>query len=106
MGMLLLARAFGAGASGMGAVPFLLGLFVANGVIAGRAVGALVGCSWSVGAWLVGVPVAAAASILPGVVWNNTPGGSALLVRLFGVTAAVAVVWALRASRTVRRGSG
>jgi hypothetical protein len=103
--VLVLARSYGAGAYGIGAVPFLLGFFVATGVVAGRAVGALVGRVWSVAAWLFGVPVGVAAFVGSGAVWNSTPSESALLVRLFAITAVAAVLWAFGSSEKARLGA-
>ncbi len=103
--MLTLARAYGAGPYGFAGVPFLLGLFVSSGVIAGRAVGALVGRVSSTGAWLLGVPSALATLAASGAVWNGTPSDRPLLVRLFAISAAVSGAWALGSSQRARRGA-
>lgn len=103
--LLVVARTAGAGAYGIGAVPFLLGLFVATGVIAGRAVGSVVRRVWRAGAWLFGVPTGVASSVVQAAVWNTTPSESRLLVRLFAVTAAASVAWALASNRRARWGA-
>jgi len=76
-----------------------------SGVIAGRAVGDLVIRVWVPAAWLLGVPVACATFIASGAVWNATPSESPLLVRLFAVTTAGSIAWALSARRRARRGA-
>ena len=105
MAMLLLARAFGAGTYGIGAVPFLFGLFVASGVIAGRAAGALVRRAWSPAGAIVGAAIGMGAFVVAGALWNATPSDRPLLVREYGLTTAVAAAWALASTRTARRGA-
>jgi hypothetical protein len=103
MFMLVLAMVYGAGPYGMAGVPFLFGLFLATAVVAGRATGSIVGRLSSVGAWVVGDPVAVAAFIGSAAVWNGTPSESPLLVRIFGITAAVSVTWALASRGAARK---
>ena len=103
--MLLLARRYGAGAYGIGAVPFLVIQFVLTGVVAGRAVGSLLKRLWrplaQAAAWGAGA-VAAAVALET---WNTKPTGEPLLTPLFLVLLAPAAVWAIVAPPRSRNGA-
>ena len=103
--MLLLARAYGAGQYGVGAIPFLLLQFVLTGVVAGRAVASLLQRLWRplglAAAWAAGAAAAAVAFQA----WNKTPAGEPLLVPLFLVLLVPAVLWAVLAPRRTRNGA-
>jgi hypothetical protein len=103
--MLILARRYGAGQYGIGAVPFLLLQFVLTGVVAGRAVRSLLKRLWrplaETAAWAAGA-VAAAVALET---WNTKPSGDPLLTPLFLVLLVPAALWALVAPPPTRNGA-
>jgi hypothetical protein len=103
--MLILARRYGAGQYGIGAVPFLLLQFVLTGIVAGRAARSLLKRLWrplaQAAAWAVGA-VAAAVALET---WNTKPSGDPLLTPLFLVLLVPAALWALVAPPPTRNGA-
>ena len=103
--MLILARRYGAGQYGVGAVPFLLLQFVLTGVVAGRAARSLLKRLWrplaQAAAWAAGA-VAAAVALET---WNTKPSGDPLLTPLFLVLLVPAALWALVAPPPTRNGA-
>lgn len=103
--MLIVARRYGAGEYGIGAVPFLFLQFVLTGVVAGRAVRSLLKRLWrplaQAAAWGAGA-VAGAVALET---WNTKPSGEPLLARLFLVLLVPAVVWAFVAPLRTRNGA-
>ena len=93
MGLLVVARTFGAGPYGGWAIPVLVGLFVLTAVLAGRAAHeALRRLPRPVGA--VGAGLAGGAGFVVGVwSWGSRPAGEPLLPLPFAVTAALALSW-------------
>ena len=103
--MLLLARRFGAGAYGAGAVPFLLVYFVLTGVVAGRAITSVMRRVWNPLVLVLASIVGAVAAAIALQTWNRTPSAEPLLTPLFLVLLVPAALWAFVAPPRTRNGA-
>ena len=100
--ILLLARWRGAGAYGVGAIPFLILQFVLTGVIAGRAAMSVLRRLWRPLVLAGASTVGAAVAVVALQTWNRTPGSEPLLTRMFFVLLVPAIAWAVFAPTRTR----